>query len=60
MSDVIIGIDGRERCKELVACDGQGLGEKISMITNAWDEHGAEMSLSNAVPNPMPVHVNRL
>jgi hypothetical protein len=40
-----------------VSCDGQGLCEKISMIADAWDEHGAEASLSDAVPDPMPSHV---
>ena len=40
--------------------DGQGLGEKVSMIADAWDEHGAEVSLSDPIPDPMPAHVDRL
>ncbi len=40
--------------------DGQGLGEKVSTISNAWDEHGAEVSLSDPIPDPMSAHVDRL
>ena len=58
--DVIFRIDGRERCKELMACDGQGLGEEVRVIADAGDEDGAKVSLSNPVPDPMPAHVNRL
>ena len=43
-----------------MACYGQGLGEKISMIADAGDEDGAKVSLSNPVPDPMPAHVDRL
>ena len=60
LGDIIFWIDGRERCKELMAGDGQGLGKKISMIADAGDEDGAKVSLSNPVPDPMSAHVNRL
>ena len=43
-----------------MAGDGQGLGKEVSMIADAGDEHGAEVSLSNPVSDPMPAHVNRL
>ena len=43
-----------------MACYGQGLGEKISMIANAGDEDGAKVSLPNPIPDPMPAHVDRL
>ncbi len=59
-SDVIIWIDGRKGCKELVACYGQGFGEEIGVIADPRDEHGAEVTLFNPIPDPMPAHVNRL
>ena len=43
-----------------MAGDGQGLGEEVGVIAPARDEDGAEESLSNPVPDPMPAHVNRL
>ena len=43
-----------------MACYGQGLGEKTSMIANAGDEDGAKVSLPNPIPDPMPAHVDRL
>ena len=43
-----------------MACYGQGLGKKISMIANAGDEDGAKVSLPNPIPDPMPAHVDRL
>ena len=43
-----------------MAGDGQGLGEKIRVITAARDEDGSEVALANPIPDPMPAHVNRL
>ena len=43
-----------------MAGDGQGLGEEIRVIAAAGDEHSAEVTLSNPVPDPMPAHVNWL
>ena len=38
----------------------QGLGKEVSVIADAGDEHGAEVSLSDPIPDPMPAHVDRL
>ncbi len=43
-----------------MAGDVQGLGKEVSMIADTGDEHGAEVFLTNPVPDPMPAHVNRL
>ncbi len=59
-SSDVIWIKSRTGCKELVACYGQGFCKEICVIAKAKDEHGAEVTLSNPVPDPMPVHVNRL
>ena len=40
--------------------DGQGLGEEVGVIAPSRDEHGAEVSLSDSIPDPMPAHVDRL
>ena len=40
--------------------DGQGLGEKVSMIADARDKRSAEVSLPDPIPDPMPTHVDRL
>ena len=47
-------------CEELVTCYGQGFGEEIRVIGEARDEHGAEVTLLDPIPDPMPAHVNRL
>ena len=41
--------------RQLVACYGQGFGEEICVIAKARDEHGAEVPLSNPVPDPMSI-----
>ncbi len=56
-SSVVIGIESRIGCKELVACYGQSFGEEIRVIAEARDERGAEMTLLDAIPDPMPAHV---
>ena len=43
-----------------MAGDGQGLGEKVSMIADARDKRSAEVSLPDPIPDPMPAHVDRL
>ncbi len=59
-SSDVIWIKSRIGCKELVACYGQGFGKEIRVIAEARDEHGAEVTLFDPIPDPMPAHVNRL
>ena len=46
--------------KFLVFSDGERLGEKICEIITAFAPADGKMARTNAIPNPMKLHVNTL
>ena len=46
--------------KFLVFSDREGLGEKICEVITAFAPADGKMTLANAIPNPMKLHVNTL
>ena len=50
--NIVVWIKCRTGCEELVSCYGQGFREEICVILQTRDEHSAEVTLSNPVPDP--------